>query len=76
MHSAHRSGAKIQILAVEEGLFRAHCAELGLEADGSTMAEAEGALLRLIDERVEQVGKFGAPPVIEAERDTRLEPDE
>jgi hypothetical protein len=75
MSSVHRSGAKIRIVSVQDGLFRAECEALGLFAEGSTMAEAESALFRLIDERIEQVGKLGIPQAVESERDTRLEPE-
>ena len=62
----------IEFSEIEEGVFRASCAELGLSADGADMEEAEAALLRLLDERTQEKGEPSAPGAIESERDTRL----
>lgn len=69
-------GTHIEVFETEEGLYSAFCPELGIIRQGSTMKEAEAAVLRLIDERLIQIGLAGAPTSIQLELDTRLEPDE
>lgn len=59
----------IEILEQADGVYLARCPELGLSADGATAVEAEAALLRLLDERTEQLGGVSAPVAIESEPD-------
>jgi hypothetical protein len=76
MDKKGRPPVNIEILQVEDGLYRARCEELALSADGATIQEAEGALLRLLDERLYQRGELDAPPAVHAERDARMEPED
>lgn len=64
----------IETIQTEEGLYRATCPELGLIAIGSTVAEAEALVLRLINERTEQLGS--PPKVVHSEHDGRVEPSD
>lgn len=68
--------AHFEIRELRDGVFRAMCPELRLCADGSSMAEAEASLIRLLDERAEQKGAWSMPSAIQSEQDTRLTPDD
>jgi hypothetical protein len=68
-----KAKSRIEILMTPDGSYRATCPEFGLEATGATMAEAEAGVLRLLDERTQQLGTIQNPRAIESERDTRLE---
>lgn len=68
--------AHIEISEIRDGLFHARCPELGITATGQTMPEAESALMRMLDERTEQLGGHRAPPVLHAQQDTRVQMEE
>jgi hypothetical protein len=72
----HHPAIHIEVEEIKEGLFRASCPELGLFGEGADMAEAEAAVMRLIDERTQQKGESAAPGGVESERYTRVVPDE
>ena len=71
-----RPAAHIEIFEKEDGVYWARCSELGLSAEGASMQEAEAAVLRLIEERTDQLGTGASPPAIESERDTRFDSEE
>lgn len=66
----------IEMLEREDGVVVASCPELGLSAEGATIAEAEAAVMRLIEERTDQLGAAGAPQAVETEMDARLADEE
>ncbi|MCB8932246.1 MAG: hypothetical protein M9921_08275 [Fimbriimonadaceae bacterium] len=66
----------LEILERADGVFLARCPELGLNAEGATAQEAESALLRLLDERTEQLGGMASPPALESEPDALPDADE
>lgn len=67
-----KTTSHIEFFPLEGGLFEARCPELGLSAMGSTPAEAEAAILRLIDERTLQIGEVYSPSGLASAIDTRV----
>lgn len=66
----------IETLERGDGVYVASCPELALSAEGATIAEAEAAVMRLIEERTDQLGDAGTPQAVETERDARLAEEE
>lgn len=71
-----RPTTHIEFMELPDGVHRATCPELSLSAEGCTLAEAEAALNRLIEERTAQIGAVLSPSAVDAERDTRIGPED
>lgn len=67
---AIHQGTHIEFKQIHDDLFEARCPELRLVATGESMPVAEAALMRLIEERTEQLGV--STPSIASEHDTRV----
>lgn len=61
--------ARIDVIPLPDGLFRARCGEMGLLAEASTPQEAEAILRRLMEERVELAGTAASPSVVAGDPD-------